>query len=771
MKSSKLAVAAIVALLMGFAAGLGAQDVGVLSVLTPSAQASGCANLPASSPVLIAVKNFGAAALPPGTQIPVQHSLNGASPTSATLVLSNQLSPNGTTTFTFPPATNLNLSPMISYTLVVSTVFPGDVNPTNDSFVKVIRNIVSTFPWIETFASLPAPQNNTTSPPSFWTQDATDAVGADSNWYFRNQPATPANVGPAADHTTGVPGQGFFAVVDDDGQHAQVRLLTPCLNLAAVTNPVLSFWYHSVNVGAPLTGNTLFVDVVSHPTPSVTTTVATLLPAAGSSWRLAFVDLSAFSGVVEIAFRATSSAASNLHDIAIDDIKVAQGFTTDLVAEAVVGPVQPADCNVLGSAEFVSVQIRNEGSVTIPPGTLFSGQYVADGAAPVTAGFSLALPLPLGAATTIAFPTPVNFSAPGVHTLAVSMALPGDQNPLNDTTPTIALVSGGTGLVSTFPWLETFDALALTGGTTTSPPPNWVQDAADGATDWVFTNQPTPNPTSGPPADHTTGIVGSGVYAFVDDSSNEVAVNLLTPCLEIGALARPTLEFSYYSTGNGSGAPAILHVDVVQYPGGQVTMDIVPPIGESGPQWRSLVVDLTPYSAIARIRFRGSVQNSAAAHDIAIDDVRIAEGNPPGSGEDVRLLTTVNGLGPPILGGKSAAAGDLLDVSMDSPNGTYWGLSPILAAQIFTTGQPPSGVGAAAFPEVHLDVPSAQIIFNGFTQGVFGPTVLAPGLVTLAYLTPAGLGGLSVRLQALVPHGGALNGVFSITDAHDFHFF
>jgi hypothetical protein len=761
----------IVSLALAMASGaVRAQDVGVSAIASPPAVASGCAALGTSVPVTVVVRNFGASTIPAGTAIPMRYVLNGGTPVNATLTTVSSLAPSANTVYTFPAAFNLNLSALAPAVISVSTNLATDPAAANDGQTRVVRSLVTSFPWVESFDSLPSPISGTTVAPPYWMQDLADGSGIDSNWYFRNGPGSTFGAGPAADHTSGTSGQGFYAVVDDDGSFAQVRLLTPCIDLSLCPNPVLSFWYHSVNGGLPGNASSLSVDVVSQPSGAVTANVTPAIGTVPGGWQRAIVSLGGLGGVVQIVFRARTDGGANLHDVAIDDVRVGTGFTTDLALEAIVAPASSVTCSALGTTELVTIRVRNEGTAVLSPGTTFTASYALDGGAPVAGTFVLPQPMPFTGSQVFAFPAPADLSALGQHTLAASISLATDQNPANDALTGYIVTSGGEGLIASFPWSESFGQMIAT--PTTQPPPYWQQDPLDGASsfaDWYFASAGTPAGAAPyPAADHTTGLTGAGAFAYVNDDSNDSAVNLLTPCLLIGTLARPTLSFWVHSSVVQSQAPSFLHVDVVRYPSGQIVPDVVPVIGPAGAGWKIAVADLTPHGALVRIRFRVNSQNSASVHGIAIDDVRIGEGNPPGSGEDLRLLSLVDGAGVAILGGKTAGAGDFIELTMDSEGGGYWGFPPILAGQLFVTGQPPAGLGQFGFPEVHLQIAATQILFDGASMGLFGTTVLGPGGISLGLLVPAGGAGYTARVQCLAIDAGAANGVFAISDAHDF---
>jgi hypothetical protein len=104
-----------------------AYDIGVDDLLNP---ASACALSPAEE-VTLRVKNFGGDTLNNGMTLPVGYSLNGGTPVVENLVLSADLYPDSTVTYTFSGSVDLG-SPG-AYELTVFHGLTEDVNPDNDT--------------------------------------------------------------------------------------------------------------------------------------------------------------------------------------------------------------------------------------------------------------------------------------------------------------------------------------------------------------------------------------------------------------------------------------------------------------------------------------------------------------------------------------------------------------------------------------------------------------------------------------------------------------
>ena len=133
-----------------------------------------------------------------------------------------------------------------------------------------------------------------------------------------------------------------------------------------------------------------------------------------------------------------------------------------------------------------------------------------------------------------------------------------------------------------------------------------------------------------------------------------------------------------------------------------------------------------------------------------------------GTNEDVELDCWVNGTGDPLASTRAGPPGSQLKFLFQSPGGTLVGAEPLVAGVLFSTGSPPSPI--PGFPQIWLN----GIVF--VVAGSFGaPPFSVPGLpsagITLEYLVPSGLGGNTVRLQALVSSSFTNNGMWALTNA------
>ncbi|MCA9322151.1 MAG: hypothetical protein KDB53_15525, partial [Planctomycetes bacterium] len=321
----------------------------------------------------------------------------------------------------------------------------------------------------------------------------------------------------------------------------------------------------------------------------------------------------------------TTSSFNNNEFVPIVLITWQPAATDDVALQTVDAPTTPVNsCDILGAAEPVVVTVRNTGVNQINAGTFVTLGYSVDGGSTIVETVSFNNTLQFGQSETFTFSTPADFSTPGPHTINAVVSYALDGNPNNDilaatlTNPTLFTAAA-------FPYTEDFDTIGAPSGGTT-PPFEWGQDANDGMADWVFLNVPTPNVGTGPMVDHTTG---NDFFAYVDDASEDAAINLLTPCLDLSSLANPTATFwLHHFDGTASATSAnSLSVDVIPGPGGGIpVLDVLGPLGPSSTnQWERQVVNLAPWvGQRVQLRFRARMNNgSPSSNDIAIDDVSI----------------------------------------------------------------------------------------------------------------------------------------------------
>jgi hypothetical protein len=138
-----------------------------------------------------------------------------------------------------------------------------------------------------------------------------------------------------------------------------------------------------------------------------------------------------------------------------------------------------------------------------------------------------------------------------------------------------------------------------------------------------------------------------------------------------------------------------------------------------------------------------------------------------GSGEDLLLLTKVDGHDESVAI-HATPGGSTLAIEMSTPLGGFLGVPPILLGEFFAVGAPP--VGPGGFPELHVSLGGAQILYDATANGIFGVPALSPTPFVLTSSIYPGLAGFGGRLQFLAITPFASNGYFATSDAHDLIF-
>ena len=130
-----------------------------------------------------------------------------------------------------------------------------------------------------------------------------------------------------------------------------------------------------------------------------------------------------------------------------------------------------------------------------------------------------------------------------------------------------------------------------------------------------------------------------------------------------------------------------------------------------------------------------------------------------GTNEDLTLGTGVNG--PPTSGPgnyvKTVAANDVVNLFMESPNGTFANMEALIVVQLYFAGFPP-------IP------PIAGVHVNEFGFGaivVRSTPMLAPLGEGLNFMMPPGFGGFYLMSQALVVDQQAANGLLAASDGYE----
>jgi len=169
--------------------------------------------------------------------------------------------------------------------------------------------------------------------------------------------------------------------------------------------------------------------------------------------------------------------------------------------------------------------------------------------------------------------------------------------------------------VNTYPYLETFDAVAAT-------PNCWAQSATN-VENWLV-NTGSGATYGGAGSDHTSG---SGNFAWVDDSQTQVAnpAGLESPIFDLTTLNTPSLKFWFTNRGTSlTGNTSKFYVDI--YDGTSWTNGVDSVVGVNVQAWTELSVNLTSYkSSTTQIRFTVFEEPTNFYSDVSIDDIVVGD--------------------------------------------------------------------------------------------------------------------------------------------------
>ena len=156
-----------------------------------------------------------------------------------------------------------------------------------------------------------------------WTRTTTDT---DSNyvWGGRSGGTATAGTGPGADHTTGF-GSYVYAEASFSTGTPSATLVTPAIDLSALTVPELHFWYH---VFAQVGPQGTLKWSIQNTSTGVWTDLDSVSGTQGNQWIEVVQNLGAYANeTVKIKFTATKAGngtAPQQGDIAIDDVSIVE---------------------------------------------------------------------------------------------------------------------------------------------------------------------------------------------------------------------------------------------------------------------------------------------------------------------------------------------------------------------------------------------------------------------------------------------------------------
>lgn len=590
-----------------------ATDLAVSNILLPEAEF--CA-IPQDVAV-VEVINFGSGVIDPAVDpFEVSMEVNG------TLYTGNYtggpLAPSATGQVLVSPSVDYSTPGFTQVKAWTTLLGPNpDAITANDTALKNIEIIpIQGLPYVVDFEE--PDWNNTTTYASGWTVSS----NATYTWEVEDGAVFPTSTGPEVDHTLGT-GTGQYLYTDTgSGSGDSTVLRSPCLELIPQdpnNNVALEFWYHFF--GADIGTLKISVQDNAGNTIPVFTLSGEQQTAATDSWQKATVDLTAFKGqTVKLLFTGLEGGPGSDQDLAIDDFFIYEVQPFDVSA---VSLDLPPDNGCLTNAESVTATVTHSG---ITPIDLNVNPLVLN---LDVAGFPLQTvnitTAPGGGSTlnpgdTLDYTFTADYSQGGFIPTTFYLEMAPDLLLVNDTISDV--VASGSFAAPYFENFETFEAQAA--GNPLGP--GWVSANPDYA--WEVEDGPTGSTNTGPGVDNTTGQLG-GKYLYAESSFPAAAGDtalLTSPCIDLGTLTNPRLEFFYHMYGAEIGELRVMvedgagNLDTVLVAIGQQDTDEAP-----DDPWNKVTYDLTAFAGQTINVLFEAVYGTGFEGDIAIDDVLIYE--------------------------------------------------------------------------------------------------------------------------------------------------
>ncbi|MFK7969714.1 MAG: hypothetical protein AB8F95_05070, partial [Bacteroidia bacterium] len=448
----------------------------------------------------------------------------------------------------------------------------------------------------------------------------TNLASADYDWRSKTGRTTSSLTGPSG----GFGGSGNYLLTETSSPitaGSTFEVESPAFDFSALSDPVLSFYYH-------LYGSAIGTFEVTATDGTNSVTVFTITGSQQANEAAAYtrvlVDLNtlpaSFGNTVNFRFKHTTVAGNFTFegDAAFDQVEI---FNGDLKLNAITGPVEPTTgCVSLSATETITVEIQNFGSAidfSLNPVTFaISGTGTPAPSGSFTLNTGTIAPL---ATTTVNVGT-ADLSADGTYTIDVSMS--SGATVLGTASAQYSIVSS----VSSFPYSETFEngsggwkAQGNTSFAIGTPSAGTINTNAPGG----GTNSWATNP-SGLYSQSETGAVNSPCFDFT---------SLTTPFLNFDAWWHSesgwdgtTLQYStnggtsWTNVGSASDANWYNDISLDGRPGG--SNEGWAGIGANGSQgWVNLTYDVPFLAGESNVIFRfafgsdGSVQYDGFAFD------------------------------------------------------------------------------------------------------------------------------------------------------------
>ena len=491
-----------------------------------------------------------------------------------------------------------------SYNVKAYTIYSSDLNPSNDTLIKIITNKQIQFlNYYDGFEGA-----------NIWLVE-----GANASW-SRGTPNNTIISAAAAGSNAYVTN-----LSGDYNPNENSFLVSPCIDLSSNVDPILEFkliyntennidnllFQSSTNQGAT------WQDVMPSPT-------AQNWPTSGGNWsgnsngwinvRNTLIGLGGNNNVI-FRFKFNSDASANLEGVGIDEFHITQPLPFDLTSKSLIYPSSSGIpfCG-LGN-ENIIIELENYGSNTID--TIYACYSINNGPIFCDSIYNANI-LPANSIN-YTFSNQYNFAGSISNNIDFWATTPNDGLVSNDSIKGISILNNNNSpTTANHPFFEDFESFTL--GSADSN--GWSANPSTGnAHRWQADELGTPSFNTGPDHNHTPN---GSKYMYAETSGgNGTTASLETPCIDLSLLNGAILEFWYHKFGASMGT---LFIDVYDGANWNLGVDNIPGQTQSSSSDTFLLRTINLNAFIGnriKVRFR-SFGHTSFTGDMAIDDVSIS---------------------------------------------------------------------------------------------------------------------------------------------------
>ncbi len=554
---------------------------------------------------------------------------------------------------TLAPDSALTLNNLIDlsangvYEVVFFVSNPSDGSAFNDTLSVTVEVVKFATPYLQTFDGF----SGTTGFDEGWEISPSSGY----RWQLEDAGTSSSNTGAGQDNTSGT-GNYVYTEASSGSQGDTALLISPCIDLSALSNPILEFAWHmfgdsmgtfKVFVDDGITQTEIFSRVGEQDTAE-----ADIDP-----WNEASLSLGAFVGQTVRLIFLGERGGDFTGDMSLDDVLI---FDPTGVDVALLSATVPGTACSFEVDSTITVELSNAAADSLD---LSVDSVIVVAEVSGAANFEVRDTInsgTLAAGDTLSVTFAVDFSAAGLYEVLIYTSSLMDENPFNDT---LDAISRSTLPLYVAPYTEDFEGSGYVNSANGNDPGeinfDWRRNRTDPIA-WYPNDGTTPSTSTGPDGDHTTG---TGRYMYTETSgsisSGEDTAVLMSSCIDLTQLTAPVLSFWYHMYGSDMGT---LLVEVENEQG-----DVATVWSLSGEQQAN---NSDPYlQAFASLNdfvgdtvmlrfvgvYGGSFDGDMAIDDISIDNasvdavsvLRLASPALPGCvGAQEPLAVTVFNLGP-----------------------------------------------------------------------------------------------------------------------------